>query len=429
MLLAGTVLTAGLALVIGRAPLAASAASGVDTCPAWVTSAPTRALPFVAFVSRPVAAGPRTAIVAGSAPARSRWADALVEYWQAGSAPNCAVPHPALAGGAGRIDAELDRLRPASRYRFRLAARTARGTAFSGSRTFTTLPAGRIPDGVVVGKVPLGRMTPAVALTVLARAYAKPLRLTFAGAFWHIAPAKAGLRASFAAAIRGALAATPRERLPAPRLTVGTGPLNAYVARLGKHFGHGQARGDVRLVGTHAVVTPAAPTVAVDTVRIAALIRAQLESGNRSLLSLAVKTRGQRASARKAVVIRLGAQTLTAYLNGKPVLTTPITSGRPTLPTPIGSFSIEYRASPYVFTSPWPAGSPYWYPPTPVTWAMFFYDNDFLHDDPLQPAGSYGAGSENGPYASHGCVHVPHQAMAFLYNWLPVGAQVIVAQS
>jgi lipoprotein-anchoring transpeptidase ErfK/SrfK len=60
---------------------------------------------------------------------------------------------------------------------------------------------------------------------------------------------------------------------------------------------------------------------------------------------------------------------------------------------------------------------------------MFFYDNDFLHDDPLQPNGTYGAGSENGPYASHGCVHVPHRAMAFLYNWLPVGAHVIVAQS
>jgi hypothetical protein len=373
-----------------------------------------------------VAAGPRTAIVAGSAPARSRWAIALVEYWQAGSAPKCAVPHPALAGAASRIDAQLDRLRPGSRYRFRLAAQTTRGTAFSGSRTFTTLPTGRIPDGVVVGKVAVGRMTPDAALTVLARAYAKPLRLTFSGAFWHIAAAKAGLRVGLAAALHDALAATPGEPLAPPALTVASGRLNAYVASLDRRFGHGRARGNVRLVGTHAVVTPAAPAVALDTVRTGRLIRAQLESGSRSLLSLAVKPR---VSAEKAVVIRLGAQTLTAYLNGKPALTTPITTGRPALPTPIGSFSIQFRASPYIFTSPWPADSPYWYPATPVTWAMFFYDNDFLHDDPLQPAGSYGAGSENGPYASHGCVHVPHQAMAFLYRWLPVGAPVIVAQT
>ena len=63
-----------------------------------------------------------------------------------------------------------------------------------------------------------------------------------------------------------------------------------------------------------------------------------------------------------------------------------------------------------------------------MTWAMYFYDNDFLHDDPAEPSSAYGAGSEYGPYASHGCVHVPHDAMAFLYDWLPVGAPVIVSQ-
>ena len=71
--------------------------------------------------------------------------------------------------------------------------------------------------------------------------------------------AKVGLRVGFAAAIHDALAATPGETLAAPALTVGSGPLNAYVAGLGRRFGHGRARGDVRLVGNHAVVTPAAP--------------------------------------------------------------------------------------------------------------------------------------------------------------------------
>jgi lipoprotein-anchoring transpeptidase ErfK/SrfK len=111
------------------------------------------------------------------------------------------------------------------------------------------------------------------------------------------------------------------------------------------------------------------------------------------------------------------------------VLTTPVTTGRPALPTPIGSFYIHSRSSPYVFTSPWPKGNPFWYPPTPATWAMYFYDNDFLHDDPVEPTSAFGAGSQNGPYASHGCIHVPRDTMAFLYRWLPVGATVIVAQS
>jgi hypothetical protein len=60
---------------------------------------------------------------------------------------------------------------------------------------------------------------------------------------------------------------------------------------------------------------------------------------------------------------------------------------------------------------------------------MYFYDNDFLHDDPAEPSSAFGAGSNYGGYASHGCVHVPHDAMAFLWSWLPVGATVIVSQT
>jgi lipoprotein-anchoring transpeptidase ErfK/SrfK len=128
-------------------------------------------------------------------------------------------------------------------------------------------------------------------------------------------------------------------------------------------------------------------------------------------------------------VVRLEAQALTAYLNGRPILRTPVTTGRPALPTPVGSYHIEAAYSPFTFYSPWPPGSPYWYPPTPVTWAMPFYNGDFLHNDPGEPAYAYGKGSEDGPYASHGCVHVPHGAMAFLFHWLPIGAKVIVARA
>jgi lipoprotein-anchoring transpeptidase ErfK/SrfK len=60
---------------------------------------------------------------------------------------------------------------------------------------------------------------------------------------------------------------------------------------------------------------------------------------------------------------------------------------------------------------------------------MEFYDGDFLHDDPGEPDSEFGADSQNGYFASHGCVHIPHSVMSFLYNWLPVGAPVIVAEN
>jgi len=209
--------------------------------------------------------------------------------------------------------------------------------------------------------------------------------------------------------------------------------LRSYVASLARRWGRIAATPAVRLVGTHALVTAAKRGVHVDVAKTAAMIAGELATGATGVVSLPVKQPLAATSAgtpqQKAVVIRLGSQTLTAYLDGKPVLETPITTGRPALPTPIGSYYIHFRASPYTFTSPWPPGSPYWYPPTPVTWAMFFFDGDFLHNDPGEPSSAYGAGSEYGPYASHGCVHVPYSTMSFLYNWLPVGATVIVSKT
>ncbi|MGH7612405.1 MAG: L,D-transpeptidase, partial [Candidatus Dormibacteria bacterium] len=70
----------------------------------------------------------------------------------------------------------------------------------------------------------------------------------------------------------------------------------------------------------------------------------------------------------KVIVVRLAAQSLTAYDNGQVVLTTPVTTGRQYLRTPIGLDSIHWKQSPYEFISPWPEGSPFYYPPTPATW-------------------------------------------------------------
>ena len=87
--------------------------------------------------------------------------------------------------------------------------------------------------------------------------------------------------------------------------------------------------------------------------------------------------------------------------------------------TPVGSYDIGWRRSPYTFISPWPKGNPYYYDPAPVHWAMFFYDNDFLHDDSGEPASAFGKGSNFGPYASHGCIHVPTDVMQVLYTTVP----------
>jgi lipoprotein-anchoring transpeptidase ErfK/SrfK len=127
------------------------------------------------------------------------------------------------------------------------------------------------------------------------------------------------------------------------------------------------------------------------------------------------------------IVVHLATQQLVAYDNGCPWLQTPVTTGRAALPTDRGTFHVFYKAPVYKMVSPWPRGSPYWYPDTLVYNAMeFVNDGTFIHSAEWQPASSYGAGSQNGPYASHGCVHVQSGPLQQLYNWTAIGATVVV---
>jgi lipoprotein-anchoring transpeptidase ErfK/SrfK len=130
------------------------------------------------------------------------------------------------------------------------------------------------------------------------------------------------------------------------------------------------------------------------------------------------------AGAGKLIVVSLSRQVLTAYQDGNAVLSTYITTGRPALPTPPGIYHIFRRYSPYLMVSPWPYGSPFWYPNSWTNWAMEFAGGGyFIHDAPWRTW--YGPGSNT--YAgTHGCVNVPYNQMAFLWNWTPIGTTVVV---
>jgi lipoprotein-anchoring transpeptidase ErfK/SrfK len=129
----------------------------------------------------------------------------------------------------------------------------------------------------------------------------------------------------------------------------------------------------------------------------------------------------------KLVVVSLEGQRLIAYDRGKPVLDTLITTGRATLPTDVGTMFVWRKDSPWTMQSPWPKGSPYWYPDTQVQMvAWFTKTGEGLHDAAWEPASAYGPGSPDGPFASHGCIHVPPAAEALLYPWITIGTPVVV---
>lgn len=125
----------------------------------------------------------------------------------------------------------------------------------------------------------------------------------------------------------------------------------------------------------------------------------------------------------KAIIINLAAQDLTSCQDGAAISNTLVTTGRPELPTPTGITSVLRKNSPWVMRSPWGSHSRFWYPPSRVSYVMWFREGGYgIHDAPWRDA--YGPGTER--HGSHGCVNVPRTAMEPLYRWADIGTPVQV---
>lgn len=130
----------------------------------------------------------------------------------------------------------------------------------------------------------------------------------------------------------------------------------------------------------------------------------------------------------KTIILSYTGQRLWAYEGGQVVHDTLITTGKPETATDLGPMKVLRKSSPWKMHSPWPKGSPNWYPDTDVQMVLWFTDTgEGLHDASWQPC-CWGPGSQYTGYASHGCVHVPYGSESFLFNWAPVGTPVIVFQ-
>ena len=135
----------------------------------------------------------------------------------------------------------------------------------------------------------------------------------------------------------------------------------------------------------------------------------------------------------KVILVNLAQQWLWAYQDQQLVYATVVTTGRPELPTPTGAFRIIWKVTDTEFISPWPAGSPFYYTPVHVNYAMLFLDGGFyLHDATWRHY--FGPGT-NVPHTnpdgtqetgSHGCVEMPLGAAAWLYNWSPYSTLVLI---
>ena len=323
---------------------------------------------------------------------------------------------------AQAVSAAVTGLAPGTTYHFRLVA----GQTLGDDQSFTT-PAQRLAAGTTILGIRVGGLTPAAALTRVRAAFNRPLSFEYHGKRWRATPRQLGAEADLAGAVQRGLATAARQ-IPVG-VTIDSAKLQGYAAYVARLLARPQQQASVALVGKRAIVVPARGAIAVRQASLQAAMAKELRTGSRAVLTVPVTETPAPTTGALSIVVRLGEQSLTLYKDGNVVLKTPVTTGRPALPTPVGSYDVAWRRSPYTFNSPWPKGSAYYYPPAHVTWAMYFFDNDFLHDSPSEPASAFGQGSNNGPYASHGCVHVPTDVMRTLYYTVPDHTPVIVAES
>ncbi len=157
---------------------------------------------------------------------------------------------------------------------------------------------------------------------------------------------------------------------------------------------------------------------------VAAQIASTEQAVNAALVAVGC---GHDVPAGKVIDVNLTTQSAVFYDDGCVAGSSPITSGMAGLRTPAGTYHIYAKYTPITFYSQWPASSPYYYAPEKAAFGMEFASGGFFfHDAPWEPSTAFGPGSEDGTYASHGCVHVPTATMQWLYAWSPIGTAVII---
>jgi hypothetical protein len=139
---------------------------------------------------------------------------------------------------------------------------------------------------------------------------------------------------------------------------------------------------------------------------------------------------------KQVLVISLAEQTLRLYQTGNLIHSYYIATGRQALPSLPGVWSVLDRRSPVIFKSGEPKDSPYWFPDTPISYAILYhYGGYFIHDAPWRA--TFGPGTQfphqdaggNTSYnfdGSHGCVNLSTDDAAWIYKHTDWNTVVII---
>jgi lipoprotein-anchoring transpeptidase ErfK/SrfK len=122
------------------------------------------------------------------------------------------------------------------------------------------------------------------------------------------------------------------------------------------------------------------------------------------------------AKAQKTIVISISHQMLWAYKGDQVVISSSVSTGRAGFDTPVGSFAVLTKLPSQTMEGV--IGGEYYNVPD-VPWVLYFTNTGHaLH-------GTYWHNNFGTPM-SHGCVNLPLDVAAWLYDWAPLGTRVLI---
>src|SRR5947209_3118513 len=136
------------------------------------------------------------------------------------------------------------------------------------------------------------------------------------------------------------------------------------------------------------------------------------------------------------IVVSMVEQAMRIYQDGKLVKSFLVTTGRVERPSLPGYWTVQDRKSPDVFKSTEPPGSPFWYPDTPIHYAILYHwGGFFIHDawwrQDFGPGTQFphndsaGTTTFNGN-GSHGCINMQVDQAGWVYDHTDWNTQILV---
>jgi lipoprotein-anchoring transpeptidase ErfK/SrfK len=306
-----------------------------------------------------------------------------------------------------------------------LATTTTTGT--TGATTVVQQP---LPEGVTIGGIPVGGLTPPEAAAAVQDWFTTPLSISYGPLTFAADPIQLAAP-NLARAIERARTAQPFQNVQLV-VVVRQGRLKGYVATLAKRID--RAPVDSRLVLRHLkpFLTKDVPGRALERKYAESVIASSLEDNARDQITLRAKAVRAKVTRKSytdpVVVIHRGLNKLFLYTGMRPWRTFQVATGQSSYPTPLGRFQIVVK-----WRNPW------WYPPD-SPWAE---GEKPIPPGPGNPLGTRwmglsapGVGIHGTPDAasigysvSHGCIRMRISEAEWLFNTVGVGTPVFIVSS